>query len=443
MASPWGASTFRAPLRGEPAAGAAWIGNRHNIFFLFVIDTQRETDILFFIFNGRLLDYGKIGRDREGGGGRFMNSFIALKVASIYALAGGLWILFSDRLLEMLVQDPGLINKIQTIKGWLFILVTAWLVYGLVRRGVNRLLESEARVVRLNAELEALVERRTALYEEANKELAGSLAELERAQGSLIESEKMAALGGLVAGVSHEISTPLGVSFTATSFLRDKTRKLVRDLENGELKRSELVGYAEEAVWATSSALKNLRRAASLLSSFKQVSVDQTSEEKRVFQVRAYIEEVLKSLEPQFLNTAHEFRVDCPDSLSIESYPGAYAQILTNLVTNSLAHGFEGVEKGRISIEVSVEEGELVLVYGDDGRGMDDDTLKQVFNPFFTTRRGRGGTGLGMHIVYNIVSGLLKGQITCRRNFGRGALFTMRVPLGEEEAPGRHEDAEG
>lgn len=354
---------------------------------------------------------------------------IPLKVAGIYALAGGVWILFSDRALEIMVYDSGVMSRIQTIKGWLYVLVTALLVYCLVRRYLFRIVESEAKVNRLNVELEERVAARTTQYEEANAALKHSLAKLSAAQGELVRAEKMAVLGGLVAGVAHEINTPMGVSLTAASFLEDKTKEMVAGLRGNRLKRSELQAFCEDALWATASILTNIDRAEKLVSSFKQVAVDQTNERIRVFGVRAYLEEILRSLEPQYAGSGHRFRIRCPGSLEIENYPGAFAQVITNLVTNSMIHGFEGVSAGVITIEVSVEGGQLHMNYEDDGRGMDRESVSRVFDPFFTTRRGQGGTGLGMHIVYNIVTQLLGGQIECRSALGGGACFMMRFPL--------------
>lgn len=259
--------------------------------------------------------------------------------------------------------------------------------------------------------LEKKDEKRTLQLAETNNELRETLDDLKKTQGQLIESEKMAALGGLVAGVAHEINTPVGVSVTDASFLEAETKRFSELQTSGKMKRSDFEQYIKDALGASSNILRNLMWAAELIKSFKQVAVDQSSEEQRRFGLKAYISEILLSLRPKYKRTEHTITVNCPEDLEIESYPGAFSHIVTNLVTNSLIHGFEGIEKGEIVFNVSAHENELLFSYKDNGKGMDDESIRQIFDPFFTTKRGQGGTGLGMHIVYNLVAHTLGGQL--------------------------------
>jgi PAS domain S-box-containing protein len=265
--------------------------------------------------------------------------------------------------------------------------------------------------------------------EDANRALQESLEFIKKTQQHLVESEKMASLGGLVAGVAHEINTPVGVGVTASSFLEDKTKLFGEKVKNNDLKRSDLEKYLGVATEASSIIHKNLNRAADLIKSFKQVAVDQSGEVKRTFKLKQYTDELFISLRPKLKRTSHKVQVHCPDDLAIDSFPGAFSQIITNFVINSLSHGFEKKEEGLISLDIWQEGEELFITYKDNGKGMDEATLKKIFDPFFTTTRGFGGTGLGMHIVYNLVTITLGGQITCQSSLGNGAQFSIKVPL--------------
>jgi signal transduction histidine kinase len=175
--------------------------------------------------------------------------------------------------------------------------------------------------------------------------------------------------------------------------------------------------------------LSNLRRAAELVGSFKQVAVDQSSEARRRFKLSEYLEEVLLSLQPRLKETSHTVKLDCAADIELDSYPGVYSQIVSQLLLNSLQHGFEQQEQGQIAIAALREAGELVLRYGDDGRGMSEEEMRHMFEPFYTTKRGQGCSGLGLHIVYNLVTQKLRGRIEASSLPGQGVLFTIRVPL--------------
>jgi len=267
--------------------------------------------------------------------------------------------------------------------------------------------------------------------EEANKALQESLELIKRTQQHLVESEKMASLGGLVAGVAHEINTPVGVGVTASSFLEDKTKIFQELVREDRLKRSDLDSYLKVASESSSIIYKNLNRAADLIKSFKQVAVDQSGEVKRKFKLKQYTDELFISLGPKIRKTPHKITIHCPEDLEIDRYPGIYSQIITNFVMNSLNHGFEENQEGVITIDIRKEGGELLINYADNGKGMEKETLKKIFDPFFTTSRGQGGTGLGMHIVYNLVTMTLGGKIRCFSRPGEGTTFSIRIPFSK------------
>lgn len=253
--------------------------------------------------------------------------------------------------------------------------------------------------------------------------------ESKQAERHLLRSERMAALGDLVAGVAHEISTPLGVALMSASFLRDTTEAYMNTGQELPSDPVLLRKYSKNAFEATSLILTNLSRAADLLNSFKQVAVDQSGEAQRVFDLKKYVDEVLASLRPKYKRSGHLIVVNCDEHIEINSHPGAFSQIITNLVMNSLIHAFDNMSPGTITIDIHKNQEKLKLRYHDSGKGMDAATLSKIFDPFFTTRRGQGGSGLGMHIVYNLVTQKLNGQIECRSTPGSGTEFIIRLPL--------------
>lgn len=298
-------------------------------------------------------------------------------------------------------------------------------------RDITARCQAEAALRQLNETLEGRVQRRTAQLEATNLQLTRTLHELTTAHKQLVESEKMASLGGLVAGIAHEINTPVGIGVTAASHLEAKTTALRARYVDGNLGRSDLERYLTVCAESTRMILTNLERAAALIRSFKQVAVDQSSEQRRTFRLRAYLDEVLLSLRPRLKNTGHDVNVACDPELTMDSYPGAISQIVANLVLNSLLHAFAQGQAGHIEIAAEVRGDRVCLTYADDGKGMEADQLEKIFEPFYTTKRGRGGTGLGLHILYNLVTQRLGGTVTCESSPGRGATFTMLLPREE------------
>ncbi|MBF0446817.1 MAG: HAMP domain-containing histidine kinase [Magnetococcales bacterium] len=264
---------------------------------------------------------------------------------------------------------------------------------------------------------------------ESNKALWESLVMVKRTQSQLVESEKMAALGGLVAGVAHEINTPLGIGITAISFLNRRSLESHQLFTDQQLKKSDLILYLGEMIESSEMILSNLNRAAQLIRSFKQVAVDQASEDRRKIDMKQYVDQVLLSLHHRLAKTTHSVLVSCPDNLEYDGYPGVLSQILTNLIENSLIHGFKDRESGTISIDISFKADEVVFRFKDDGVGISEENRRRIFEPFFTTTRGSGGSGLGMHIVYNLVTQTLKGRVVCHSEPGEGVEFVLTFPL--------------
>ncbi|MES2297907.1 MAG: sensor histidine kinase [Pseudomonadota bacterium] len=272
------------------------------------------------------------------------------------------------------------------------------------------------------ASLERKVQERTA-------ELQQTLTTLTQAQKQLVESEKMAALGGLVAGVAHEINTPVGVGVTAASSLQESALRLHGLYREGKMMKADLEDFLDVSEQSSRMILSNLERAASLVHSFKQVAVDQSSEAKRNFNVRVYLEEILTSLSPALNQTLVRYTIVCPDDIVICSTPGTLSQIVSNLVMNALTHAFELQQAGQLTISARLSGGTLLLDFADDGKGIPPDIIGKIFDPFFTTRRGMGGSGLGLNIVYNLVTQSLQGSIECISTVGQGTTFAMQFPV--------------
>lgn len=264
---------------------------------------------------------------------------------------------------------------------------------------------------------------------QSNQRLESSLNHLRETQQQLIESEKMASLGGLVAGITHDVNTPIGISVTAASYLREKLDSLDSALTNKELTQQQLQKFIEEGRESLSLLDNNLHRASDLISSFKQVAVDQASDAIRDINVKRYIEELIQSLQPHLKKTLHKIELNCADDLFIRCPAGALSQIFTNLILNSLRHAFDGIEQGTMIIDIELRDSELHVVYKDDGNGLSEDALTKLFNPFFTTKLNDGGSGLGTHIVRNLVTQTLQGDIDATSQPGEGLTYTFSFPV--------------
>jgi signal transduction histidine kinase len=263
--------------------------------------------------------------------------------------------------------------------------------------------------------------------EQQKEELQITLENLKRTQTQLIQSEKLAALGGLVAGVAHEINTPVGISVTAASSLAEETHQMAEKYKADKISRAEFKDYLNSANQSAKLILSNMERAATMVQSFKQVSVDQSTEQKRKFKLKEYSDDVIRSLYPKLKGKKIDIAIDMDEKIELDSYPGAYSQVLTNLILNSMVHGFEGRDKGNIKLSAGTNQEELVIEYSDDGKGITGENLSRIFDPFFTTDK-KIGSGLGLHIVHNLVTQKLNGTINCESIPEKGTKFKIEIP---------------
>ena len=291
------------------------------------------------------------------------------------------------------------------------------------QRAAERLLKDA------NTELERLVSERTSALEEANTELTRALDELKATTDLLIETDRMASLGSMVAGMAHEINTPIGVGVTAASLVRDKVDQLQSEVGAGTLTRDGMAESLSVIDEASDVMLRNMARADSLIRSLKQVAVDQTNLETRDVRLERYIREVELSVAPVLRNSGISIALDCPPDLTLHLQPGPLAQIVTNILMNCAHHAYPDGVGGRIDIAARLSDDGVEISFRDFGVGMDRETVGQVFVPFFTTRRNKGGTGLGLSIVYNVVRSVLGGDIACESEKGVGTVFTVTLPL--------------
>ena len=282
----------------------------------------------------------------------------------------------------------------------------------------------------LNASLEQRVNERTEALSRSNVELSKAMGTLQHAQNELVQSEKLAALGSLVAGIAHELNTPVGNSLMAASTLEDYSRDIAAAVGAGALKRSMLDKFLQDNKTATDILVRNLRRASELITSFKQVAVDQASAQRRTFQLSEVVKEILITLGPTLKKTPFVIDSNIDDSIELDSYPGALGQVLVNLINNALIHGLSGLEHGKIGLYAfPYENGWIELTLSDNGHGISPENLPRIFDPFFTTRLGQGGSGLGLNIVHNLVTGVLGGKLEVASQLGWGVRFAIRLPL--------------
>ena len=305
----------------------------------------------------------------------------------------------------------------------------------------QRAIEQEIRD--MNQQLELRVQARTEKLEDANNELSIALASVSNMQTELLRSEKLAALGSLVAGVAHELNTPIGNSVTVGSTLQHQVRELSVAYNKGELRRSRLQEFIEGATHGADILMRSLARASDLIGSFKRVAVDQSSDQRRVFDLQTTLREVCLTLEPMYKNTPFHLNVAVPDALTLDSYPGALGQLVTNFVSNALQHGFESRSVGQMKLWAQTSgPDQVALHFTDDGNGMSDDTRNRVFDPFFTTKLGQGGSGLGMNIVYNIVREIMGGRIEIASSKGAGTHITVVLPRVAPQSSAPSDDAQ-
>ncbi len=287
--------------------------------------------------------------------------------------------------------------------------------------------QAQQALAETNNQLEQRVEERTKNLQEAIDELHTTLENLRNTQSQLIESEKLSSLGGMVAGIAHEINTPIGLCITTHSFIKDLFKDMKKRFDDGNISKSNFTEFMLSMEESVDILSKNLERAAKLVKSFKHVSEDQAGEAARKFDLEEYLQEILSTLHPKIKMTHHVVNIRCLKDIEINGYPGALSQVVTNLVMNSLLHGFEGIEKGTITIEAEDQGGQVEIIYTDDGIGLSKEAQLKIFEPFYTTKRGFGGTGLGMHLVYNLVNQTLQGSIQLQQA-SQGCAFLINIP---------------
>jgi signal transduction histidine kinase len=269
------------------------------------------------------------------------------------------------------------------------------------------------------------------------RRLAEAALHASETQRYLIETEKLAALGGLVAGVAHEISSPIGTSLTVASTLMHRSADFADQIASGKVRRTQLGEFADSCRGATEQLVANLQRAGGLIQSFKQVAVDRSSEDRRTFDLKVATEQVVASVRSRLLKSQSSLAIEMPSDIIMDSFPGPYGQVLTNLIFNAITHGFADRRGGQILIKTRrLGQEQVEITFSDDGCGIPQEVQRQVFNPFFTTGRAQGSTGLGLYIVHNLVTQQLGGRITLVSAPGKGTTISMILPL---LAPGQAE----
>lgn len=278
-------------------------------------------------------------------------------------------------------------------------------------------------------DLEERVRERTAELLDVNQELKGTLDKLQHAQGELVQQEKLAALGSLVAGISHELNTPIGNGLTVATSMAVGTQNVLEAMSGGSMTRSMLEQYLADTQEGVSLVCISLEKASELVSSFKQVAVDRTSAQRRRFQMSSLLNETRVTMQTLMKHMPYKLEIIDPEDVTLDSYPGPLGQVITNLVNNALLHGFDGLDDGDITISTEPYHDGVQIDVKDNGRGIDPKCISHIFDPFFTTKLGEGGNGLGLHIVHNIVTAALGGSIDVSSQLGKGTRFMVKIPL--------------
>lgn len=259
-------------------------------------------------------------------------------------------------------------------------------------------------------------------------ELKEALDKLDKMQEHLIHSEKMVSIGSLVAGVTHEVSTPIGLGITGMSHFLHQTKKLRKLYDAQEMSQDDFENYLRDAEKTADIVYTNLLNATNIIKSFKRISVDQSSEQKYKFNLGEYIDEVIISLHNKIKHTKIKVINNIDSKITLDSYPGCFAQIFTNFIMNSLIHGFKEGEEGTINIDAMVDGDSVKIDYRDDGCGIPSENINKIYEPFFTTKRNEGGSGLGLQIVHHLVTKELKGEIFVESKEGNGVHFSIVLP---------------
>lgn len=294
---------------------------------------------------------------------------------------------------------------------------------------LTKLRSAESEIRQLNQDLEQKINDRTQALKTSNQDLLNTLSTLHQYQNQIVETEKMASLGQMVAGVAHEVNTPIGLGVTASTLMQDKLAEIQKAFDDKKLTSNQLAKFLGDSAENLGIIYRNLERAANLIRSFKQVAVDQSNDNRRYFNMYQLLNEVLLSLRPNLKKTQHQVVLHCDENLELESKPGPISQILINLIMNSLIHAFEHMEQGTITISVTLANSRCYLHYKDNGAGVPENIKKRIFDPFVTTKRGEGGSGLGMHLVYNLVTQALNGKIQLESSLDHGIDIQIDFPV--------------
>lgn len=352
----------------------------------------------------------------------------------------------------MLIEDRSSFNAIETFRRQVFKIsaLTLSALLGILCYAYYRTLKHLNHTLDMNENLENIVHDRTiaimtnnreleyALKDaeeskermiQSNEELNQMIHQIQETQEKLVESEKLASLGSIVAGVAHEINTPLGTALTSATFLEELIKDAENEFINNRLTKRRFSGFISDIKDSCHMLIDSIFRTSQLVQSFKQIAVDQSDTQLLAFNLCDYLNKIVLSLKHEYKNTSHKIKIHCSGKVEIESFPGAFAQIFTNLIMNSLTHGFENVIEGMILIDIKKIDSNLFIIYSDNGKGISKSDLKRIFDPFFTTKRGAGGSGLGMNIVYNLVTQKLGGTIQVKSERNNGVKFIMQIPV--------------
>lgn len=332
----------------------------------------------------------------------------------------------SDRLANGQLGEPIALNREDEL-GHLAISLEA--TRQALQHSFNELEVKNQQLQEYSGTLESKVRQRTQELESANINLETALTNVNSAQNELARVERMAALGSMVAGVAHELNTPLGNCLLVASTLEDETRHLVQMMAEGSMRRSDLVRYTETATGSTKLLLRGLQQSARLVGDFKQVAVDQSSAQRREFGLLTMLQELAALLHSSLRKTPFTLELDIPADITLNSYPGPLGQVFTNLVNNSVAHGLDGLNVGHMRCYAQKQGDHVLIVFEDNGKGIAPEIIKRIFEPFFTTKFGQGGSGLGLSITFNIITNVLGGEIRAVSTVGQGSRFEMSIPL--------------
>jgi len=305
-----------------------------------------------------------------------------------------------------------------------------------LQRSFSELEIKNQQLLEYSGTLESKVRQRTQELESVNQNLEAALHNVNTAQAELARVERMAALGSMVAGVAHELNTPLGNCLLVASTLEEETRRLLQMVEDGQIRRSDLTRYASTALDSTKLLLRGLQQSAHLVGDFKQVAVDQSSAQRRTFGLLVMLQELTALLHSSLKKTPYTLELDIPEDIQLDSYPGLLGQVFTNLVNNSVIHGLEGRSQGLMKCTAEKTGDQVLIVFTDNGKGIPQDIIKRIFEPFFTTKFGQGGSGLGLSITFNIITNVLGGTINVSSVPNEGSRFEIKLPL---VAPGDKE----